>query len=500
MTDAGDALHYISRWLHGTGDVRCSSACGRFAAGDLHGDTLVVDAQRRCHAVIENVGARSFELREDGATRQWLLVAEGEDSRWQAFPTMADLRWFALTGPSLGDGDGEVRWQPWPDPRGVGVPPVREHVRTSWTVCRPASEGDAPDEISLLGRLFVLVVMGLLLMSGRAMVLAALAGGWAWLWWPPALLMLLVGGAGALTVVLVPLLRKSATPGWKIVLDGIESRAADAWNIDTGVECELRARVRLESGERADLEALKCYASLYVEHLREGTGDEPVLERTWSGRARATLQASEDGTGWSCAWRCLLTPSRSSSGWLGTGRWVLEWDFDGSEGPLAVVELPQAGGVVPQLPLHCPPGRQAQLDALLSGQQETLVIESYHGKVDFGLLRHGGCPDIERDFTPQERRAVFTVSFEELVGHALQSGWLERKLARDAAGGGDDLRVFRSEGGYVVLEIDQGRSGGVLLESADPHAVVQACLRHRGILRYLRDIDGRHPVVGAASP
>lgn len=165
MSDAGDALHFVSRWLQGDGSVLCVSACGRYAAGDHCSHTLVVDALRRCYAVIRDVGPRYFETKTTEGGAELVLCAEGEDSRFHPCPPMTDLRWFALETSS------EIEWKPWPDPRVVGVPSIVEHCRTAWTFESPTQGVDRPSAAGWLWRLMAIALLSVLLLVGRQFLL-----------------------------------------------------------------------------------------------------------------------------------------------------------------------------------------------------------------------------------------------------------------------------------------------------------------------------------------
>lgn len=499
MSDAADALHFVSRWLQGDGSVRCVSVCGRYAAGDHCSHTLIVDALRRCYAVIHDVGPRYFETKTTEGGAELVLCAEGEDSRFHPCPPMTDLRWFTLeTSP-------EIEWRPWPDPHEAGVPPVAAWAagRRMWRAAAREGgdstvsfQGSSSGRMEWAGLVLTLGVVVCLFLSGRGLVHAALQGGWHAVWWLPAGLVLLVATLASIGMALHCLdnlgwRRRASRPSEALLLSRFDCVLADDDAAAHGVTGALQMQVRAENPRAGPWTLPEVVASLSVEHLREPDGASLELTSTLSVAATASIVADTEAQDGSrlLTWRATLVPGRSSLERRDAGRWRVEWRVPGGGESELVAVMPVPAPPAKLQPMHVsnPSSRLEQFEALLEGYTSELILNAYHGPgISYGLIRHGGCPEVETDFTEDEKRAVFTVTFEELLDHAMQSGWAWRRLKEDETYDHRNLRFFRSEAGFKLLRRDDDRDD-VLAEAPDLRGIVSAYLKKQGVLSLLRE-------------
>lgn len=123
------------------------------------------------------------------------------------------------------------------------------------------------------------------------------------------------------------------------------------------------------------------------------------------------------------------------------------------------------------------PGRIEQLEALLHHGTHAVLSRAYPRPASDSPA------DRLTDHSPteKERLAVFTVTFDELVDHAVNSDWLARH-ARHSSTMSDSLVYLLHDGsGYQVIHSERD-SGQTLFTSHEPRAAVAYYLRHYGNL------------------
>lgn len=166
--------------LHGLSPGHgCASSDGRYQAALLGTDTVIVDTHRQRMHRASGVSAREFDDAPPDGLRAPALRVEGEETATAYLPTWTDVQWIALADADTPPGF----WQPWPDPREIGLPPLEEQLPAEWTSAAPQATERAKKPVAdWVAWLIALAVLLFFATFGFQAMTWALRGGWHWLW------------------------------------------------------------------------------------------------------------------------------------------------------------------------------------------------------------------------------------------------------------------------------------------------------------------------------
>jgi hypothetical protein len=100
------------------------------------------------------------------------------------------------------------------------------------------------------------------------------------------------------------------------------------------------------------------------------------------------------------------------------------------------------------------PSIKEQLEAFAAGNADELILKAYNGQsVSAGLLRHGGMPYVDQ-FSHDEKVAVFTIRFADLMDYLIKINWFADKIRGANAVKANSYFILREPEIYKVIYIE----------------------------------------------
>jgi hypothetical protein len=225
-----------------------ASSDGRYQAALVGADTVIVDLHTQRMHRAPGVYPREFDDAPPPGTPAPALRVEGEETATAYMPTWTDVQWIGLAHADADantDANADIAptgfWQPWPDPRAVGLPPLQEQLPTEWRSDAPqATERTAKPASDWVAWLVALAVLLYFAAFGFQAMTWALRGGWNWLW-------LLVGpplfGVFAVSAVRMVVERVRERRRICVALDNIALERGEGFCVGEPLALRLRATV-----------------------------------------------------------------------------------------------------------------------------------------------------------------------------------------------------------------------------------------------------------------
>jgi hypothetical protein len=215
-----------------------ASSDGRYQAALVGTDTVIVDLrQRRMHRA-PGVYPREFDDTPPHGMQAPALRVEGEETATAYLPAWTDAQWIALADTAKAP---PGFWQPWPDPRALGLPPLPEQLPAEWRSHAPqAKESMKRSASDWLAWLIALAVLLFMAAFGFQAMTWVLRGGWNWLWLaigPP------VFGVFAVSAVRMVVGRVRERRGIRVALQNMALERGEGFREGEPLSLRLRATV-----------------------------------------------------------------------------------------------------------------------------------------------------------------------------------------------------------------------------------------------------------------